>query len=364
MKSSYAIAFLVALLAAGWILSGQLGPSGPPAKAEDEQVVSLAVQPTPPQVQVRKQVAEPLTREITVTGETRASRRVILRAETAGPVVSVPVPRGSRVELGQVIARIALDDRSARLSQAQALLVQRQLEYDAAVKLAEKNFRAATSVAEANALLDAARAAVRIVEVNISKTTISAPFGGILDQRPVEVGDFLEIGAEVGLIVDLDPCLVVAQVSEREIDMLRLGGPGTATLVNGDVVEGRISYISAVADPATRTFRVELEVANPGGRIMEGLTSQLRLPVGVVSAHFMSRALLTLAGDGTVGVKAVDDDGIVRFYPVEIVDDMADGVWLSGPPPRFTLITVGQEFVRPGMRVEPLAERVPAPAGD
>ncbi len=364
MKSSYVIAFLLALVAGGWILSGQLGESGPPAQAEDEQVVSISIEEALPQVQVREQVAEPLVREIVVTGQTEANRRVTVRAETAGPVEDVPVARGSQVELGQVIAQIALDDRSARLAEAKALLVQRRLEYNAALTLAEKNFRAETSVAEAKALLDAAKAAVRIVEINISKTTISAPFSGVLDTRPVEVGDFLEVGAEVGTVVDLDPCLMVAQVSEREVDKLLLGGPGSATLVNGTVVEGRISYIAAVAEPATRTFRVELEVANADGSIMEGLTSQVRLPVGAVSAHFVSRALLTLADDGVVGVKAVDDKGIVRFHPVQIVDDAADGVWLTGPPSRFTLITVGQEFVHPGMRVEPVAETAPAHARD
>lgn len=363
MKSSYIIAFLLALVAGGWILSGQLGEPGPPAQAGDQQVVSIAIQDTLPQVQVREQVAAPLTREITVTGQTEASRRVTVRAETVGLVEDVPVPRGSWVEPGQVIARIALDDRSARLTEAKALLVQRQLEYKAALTLAEKNFRAETSVAEAKALLDAAKAAVKIMEINISKTTISAPFGGVLDTRPVEIGDFLEVGAEIGTIVDLDPCLVVSQVSEREVDKLRVGGPGSATLVNGTVVEGNISYIAAVAEPATRTFRIELEVTNAEGRIMEGLTSQVRLPIGTVDAHFVSRALLTLADDGTVGVKAVDDEGIVQFHAVRIVDDGADGVWLTGPPQKFTLITVGQEFVHPGMRVEPLPTLTPAHAG-
>jgi multidrug efflux system membrane fusion protein len=364
MKSSYVIALLLALVAGGWILSGQLGEPGPPARAGDQQVVIITIEDALPQVQVREQVAELLTREIVVTGQTRASRHVTLRAETAGPVEDVPVSRGSQVEEGQVVARIALDDRGARLAEVMAQQAQRQLEYDATLKLAEKNFRAETSVAEARALLDAARAAVMIMEVNISKTTIEAPFAGVLEERPIEVGDFLEVGDKVGMVVDLDPCLVVAQVSEREVDKLRLGGPGTATLVNGVVIEGHISYISAVAEPATRTFTVELEVANTEGRIMEGLTSQVRLPVGTVNAHFVSRSLLTLADDGMVGVKAVDDKGIVGFHAVRIVDDGADGVWLTGPPQKFTLITVGQEFVHPGMRVEQLPTLTPAHAGN
>ena len=138
------------------------------------------------QVQVREQVVEPLSREITVTGQTRASRRVTVRAETVGAVEDVLVPRGNRVERGQLIIRIALDDRMARLAEAKALLVQRQIEYNAVLTLAEKEFRAETQVAEAKALLHAARAAVKVIEVNISKTSISAPFAGVLEERPVD----------------------------------------------------------------------------------------------------------------------------------------------------------------------------------
>ena len=194
------------------------------------------------------------------------------------------------------------------------------------------------------------------MEIEIEDTVIRAPFEGVLDSRAVEIGDFLEIGDPVATVVDLDPCLIVAQVSERDIGAVELGAPGTAELVTGQTVAGSIRYVSRVSDPVTRTFRVELEVPNPAREIVHGVTAELHLPIAETRAHFVSPAVLTLADDGTIGVKSVDETDTVRFRPVEIVRDTAEGVWLGGLPERFRLIIVGQEFVHDGMQVKPLPE--------
>ena len=203
-------------------------------------------------------------------------------------------------------------------------------------------------------MLDAANAAVLAAKIDIGHTYIRAPFDGVLDKRVVELGDFLDIGDHVATIVDLDPCLVVGQVSERELGKLAVGARGTARLVTGQSVEGTIRYIASVADPETRTFRVELEIPNPERHIPDGVTAELRLPIEKVRAHRVSPAVLTLADDGTVGVKAVDALNVVHFHPVEIIRDTVDGVWLGGLPEKLTLITVGQEYVHDGMRVHPI----------
>src|SRR3546814_11689799 len=93
-----------------------------------------------------------------------------------------------------------------------------------------------------------------------------APVDGIVDRRLVELGDFVERGDTIGRLVDLDPMLIVTQVNERDVQSLTVGAPGKARLIGGLTVEGRIRHISSVADEATRTFRVELEVPNQLGR--------------------------------------------------------------------------------------------------
>lgn len=352
MKLSHIIALVLALGVSGWIVSGQFGESGPPANAGDAQTASATPEKAAPRVQTRVLHAEELISEIVLTGRTEASRAVILRAETPGPVIEVPVKEGAMVKEGEVVARIALDERSAKLAEARALLSQRRIDHEAASMLQKKDFASKTRVAETKALYDAARAAVQAMEVNIDKTTIKAPFDGVLDRRYVEVGNFLDIGIEIVQIVDLDPILVVAEVSEREVGKLSYGARGTAEVITGESVEGVISYISRVADPETRTFRIELEVSNPDSRIVSGVTTSLRLPVSSVRAHKVSPAVLTLAEDGRIGVKSVDEDGKVRFHPVTITADETDQVWLSGLPETVRLIVVGQEYVQHGMKVQ------------
>ena len=154
------------------------------------------------------------------------------------------------------------------------------------------------------------------------------------------------MGDPVASLVDLDPVLVVGQVSERDIGRLQVGGSGVARLMTGEKVEGRIRYIAKVADPVTRTFRVELEVANPDAALRDGITAEVVLPGPSVLAHRVSPAVLSLGDAGDIGVKIVDADQTVRFLPVQIVEQGEDGLWLLGLPDQVTLITVGQDFVR------------------
>jgi multidrug efflux system membrane fusion protein len=74
----------------------------------------------------------------------------------------------------------------------------------------------------------------------------------------------------------------------------------------------------------------------------------------------MSPAALTLDDAGVIGVKTVDEKSLVHFYPVELVADGADGIWVGGLPREITIITVGQEFVLPGQTVIPVPEDAPA----
>ncbi|MBT5895143.1 MAG: efflux RND transporter periplasmic adaptor subunit, partial [Rhodospirillaceae bacterium] len=196
------------------------------------------------------------------------------------------------------------------------------------------------------------------------RTVIRAPFDAIVDERDVELGAYVKDGSPIALLVDEDPYLVVAQVSENDIGRLKRNGKGRATLVTGHEVEGRIYYIAASADEATRTYRVELLVPNPGGKLRHGTTAELKFPTELIQAHFITPAVLTLNDSGAVGVRCVETGGKVAFYPVDIVDSTADGIWIAGLPEQTELIMVGQEFVRQGDRVRVIGgEREdPAPA--
>jgi len=360
MKRSYIIAAGLALAAVAWIGSGQFNAADQP-KAGEKPPADLSAAEVVPTVRVRVQRAEVRTARISLHGQTEAERKVNIKSETHGRIVDLPVEKGQRVEMGALVARIAPDERPARLAEAKSLFEQRRIEYDAARKLAAKGFRAETQLASAKAALDAAEAAVKVAQMALDYTTIVAPFDGLIVERYVELGDFVETGDQIARVIDLDPLLLVAQVSERHAARLPLGALAQGRLIGGQQVEGAISYVSAEADPETRTFRVEVEVPNPEAALADGVSAEVTLPLEQVVAHRISPAVLTLDDDGRIGVKILGPENKVSFVPVQIMDEEPEGVWVAGLPERIVLITVGQEFVTEGQTVSPIDEETLAP---
>jgi multidrug efflux system membrane fusion protein len=358
MLRSTLIALFIAVAAIGWIVSGQFG-----LFANDDHKQIAAVTPAnggngasgqgPELVAVRVQVLNAVTRvqEVIARGRTEAIRRVELRSEIPARVVAVEADKGATVKKGDVLVRLDPADYYARLAEAKALVRQRQIEYDAAKSLQAKGYRAETKLAEAMALLDAAKAQVKHMQVQVSRLTIRAPFDGIVDQRHAEVGDYMKEGNPVASLIDENPFLVIGHVSEREINRISLGDPGYARLVDGRTVAGKVRYLSSTADPATRTFRMELEVPNPDRTLRDGMTAEIRVEVDRVRAHHVTPAVLTLDDDGLVGVRLVGEGNIVSFHAANIVGTDSKGVWLTGLPETARVITVGQEYVRDGDRV-------------
>lgn len=354
LKSSHLIAAGIAVALAGWLASGQIGADRP--AAEPSPAVATATAPPLATVRVRELAAEPVEREIVVNGKTAAARAVTLRAEASGRVDEIGVARGASVAPGDVLVRLDPRERRAMVEEAEATLALREIEYEAAQKLGAKGFQAETKVAEAKANLEAAQAALARARVELDHTEIRAPFAGVLDERPVEIGDFVDIGDPVATVIEQDPFLVTGEVAESEIGRLAVGLPGTARLVTGQVVEGQVRYIAAQSDPATRTFTVELEVPNPNARFAAGVSAELRIGFERVLAHRVPASLLALNDAGVLGVKAVGEDEEVMFYPADVVRARTDAVWLAGLPEQVRVITIGQGFVRAGDQVRAVLE--------
>ena len=272
-------------------------------------------------------------------------------------MAEVLASRGQIIKRGDLVVRLATDDRPARLRQAAALLRQRQTEYKAASSLSKKNLRSKIALTEAEAQLNAAQASLEQIRVDIERTHIRAPFDGVVDQRMVELGDYVKIGEPVATILDLSTIIIAGDVSEHNVAKITPGISGTVVLVDKRELAGQITFVARSSSSSTRTFRVELDVPNPGYEIAEGITAKITLEVGETLSHKLSSAVLTLDDDGVIGVKAVDDDGIVEFLPVTLVADTPDGTWLGGLPRALQVITVGHEFVRVGQKVEAVPEQ-------
>ena len=360
MKTSIIFAGLLAITATGWIISGQIINTKKNGIPEDNaeqkltpgELVSVRIE----RVQTRTQPGA-----VILNGRTEETRKVTLRAETTGPILNVTGQEGSVVEAGAIIARQRVGDRNALLAEASALVKQREIEFGAAQNLAQKGFRSGIKLAEARALLDAARARAKTIRIDLSKTTITAPFRGVLETHYVEKGDFVKIGDNIAKIIDLDPILAVGFISERDIDAIKIGGRGRLKLTNGRTADGTIRFIASVADSATRSFRVELEIPNGNHKIRSGLTGELTFLLKPIRAHVVSPAVITLSDDGRVGVRIVDDNNVVRFVKIKILSDSAEGLWVSGLEDGQRLITVGHEYVKAGQLVQPTQVKAKLP---
>ena len=359
-RRSPLIALALAVALAGWLLSGRYTEA--PETAPTPEAGTPAEQRPPMSVQIREIEARPVTREIVISGRTEPARSVTLRAEAEGRVVAVDAARGQPVAAGDAIARLDARDREARLAEAEATVRQRQLEYEGARKLGSRGLQSETQIAQALAALEAAQARLKQIRVELDHTTIRAPFAGILNERPVEIGDYVGVGDPVGELLELDPLVVTGYVSQQDAARFGIGREATAQLLTGGSIRGRIRYLATDADPATRTFRVEMEAPNPGTTVSAGMTAEIRIPTATVQAHHLSPALLALDDAGRLGVKTVTGDGRVAFNPVTIVQATPAGVWLTGLPERARVITVGQGFVQEGQPVRAVPEQAVAGA--
>src|SRR5690606_25732306 len=214
-------------------------------------------------VRVRQQQAENIDRIIKVYGRTEPARTVTLKAETGGRVARTNAARGAWVKRGATLFTLDVRDRQAQLERARAEAEAARLTYEAELKLQHESFASATRLAQAKAAHDAARAELKRIEVDLASTRVLAPFDGALQERLVEEGDYVAIGDPVATFVEVDTLLITGSISETERAHLALGNAANAKLVTGQQVTGTVSYIAPVADEATRTFDIEITVANP-----------------------------------------------------------------------------------------------------
>ena len=328
-----------------WLASGQFSVEGDDSIAEDTATEITAAKNA---VRVRTQSAEEVMRMIVVNGKTAPARIVRLAAETDGRIVHVGADRGASLERGDVIVRLDERDRAARLSQAEATVKQREVEYEARERLKSESYVSEAQLQESVAQLEMARAELTRAKLDLEYMTIRAPFAGALQARAVEVGDFVKRGDPIATYVDNRTIIVNADLSEFDARFVNVGDIAEAALATGETVRGRIRYVAPVADEGTRTFGVELEVDNKDRALRAGGTAELRIPAESVLAHRVSPSLLTLDDAGNVGVKIVNDAGKVEFIVADIALSTNEGVWLAGLPETATIITVGQGYVASG----------------
>ena len=356
MRKTYITASVVAIAIVLWIGSGFLRDESP-ALPQSVALKNLALQAQNEDrpltsVRVSTSYASDQDRSIRVRGQTQPERSVEVQAQISGLVQARPANRGDRVRTGDLLCEITVEDRNANLKEAAAVLSQAELEYQGVMKLVDKGLQSDAGIAAAEARVAAAQAVVQRRLLEKSKLKIKAPFSGVIEEVHMEIGQFVTPGSVCATLVDLDPMLLVGEVSEHQIAGLKPKLPVTARLSDGRSILGEVRYVSQLANRGTRTYSLEAELPNIDGSIKGGLTAAIDIVTGSNKAHRISAALLVLDDEGNTGVRTVSEAGVVVFYQVDLISESSDGVWVAGLPEVVDLIVVGQQTVVAGERVE------------
>ena len=356
MRSTYMTSAIIAVAVLLWLSSGLLReprPELPQTIIERNNMVSSQQSDrAPTRVRARVIHAKDTNRTITIRGQTQNKRTVVTRAQVPGTLMSRPVERGDIVQKGDLLCRLSEDDRPALLAEARDTVAQAEIEYEGSQRLSREGLQSETAIAQAKTRLTSAKARLMQTRLNSQRTRISAPFDGVVEDIHVNEGDYITPGRSCATVVDLDPMLVTGRVPEKLVDRFKPGGPATARLSTGVEVTGAITFVGRLSDPATRTYAFEVQIDNPDNRIPSGVTATIEVPTGRVTAQQVPPSVLALNDDGQLGVRAVDDDGVVEFHIIDVVNEDDYGVWVTGLPEVATVITVGQELVVHGEVVD------------
>jgi multidrug efflux system membrane fusion protein len=348
-----AVAVLVAT--AAWVATGEFSSVGSAAdEAPPPPAETAAAGPAVHTVSVINPPEVEHARAIRVPGRTAADQRSVLAARTTGIIEELPVEKGQEVRKGDLIMRLEAEGKEAAVESARQTLEQRRAELEAAQRLAKGGNLAKLQLDQARTALAQAQSQLEAAEAELDRTIVRAPFNGVVDSVAVEVGSSVMQGEEIATVLNLKPILAVGQVSEHDLSHVSKGNAAEVHLVDGRVVEGKVRYVSRDAAEGTRTFRFEVAVPNPDAKIPAGMTAEITIRADPVQSVLVPRSVITLGENGELGVNAVDASEKVVFYPIDLVDDTPDGLYLAGIPADARIIVAGQDLVKAGDVVNPV----------
>jgi RND family efflux transporter MFP subunit len=319
-------------------------------------------------VQVRVQPAREasLERTVTVTGTLAAEDQVAMGFKVAGRIETIAVDLGSRVTPGQTIARLAPVDFQLRVQQAEAALQQARARLgldpkgtsdqvdpektavvrqaravldeaslnhgrvktfvdrgissraeldsaDAALKVADGRYEdAIEEVRNRQALLIQRKTELDQARQEMVDAVLLAPFAGIIRERTVSPGQYVNAGAPIATLVKMHPLRLQADVPEREASNVKVGQQ-VKVRVEGDstVYAGRVVRVSPAIDEQSRSLRIEAEVGNEsaairpgsfatGDIVVAGATPAILVPTSAIVSFAGVEKVLTVNGEKVV----------------------------------------------------------------
>ena len=294
----------------------------------------------------------------TASGIVQANTTVDVAFQVAGKVVTVGPDEGQAVRAGQPIASV--DPTEYRLAVEQAAA---QAERTAHDRDRNQPLLASGAIAPADMehLESGARqsaAAADLAKKRLADTRLDAPISGIVARRAVEVGATVAAGQSVYTIVALDPVRVRVGVPEADVGHVTEGAAATVRIPALDTsFAGRVSLIGVAADPATRTYTVEISVPNPARKLRAGMVAEATIETREKTSAMMVPAPAVLHDGGVGGttiVYVLDPDG-THVHARRVATGTARGDSLeitSGVAAGDKIVVAGQQRLRDGARVQ------------
>ncbi len=315
-------------------------------------------------VEVRSVQPERFVEEIHLTATVTASQDVQVAAEESGVVREIFVDKGAHVRAGDPLLKIDDQILRAQVDQARAQADLAGQTWERRKRLWEEDsVGSEMSYLEAKFAAEQTAAALKSLAARLERTTVRAPFDGVLDERRVELGTMVSPGQVVGRVVALDPVKVRAGVPERYAADVR---PGAVASVTFDVLGDRaftapIHYVGATVNPQNRTFPIEASLRNPDGLIKPEMVANVAVVRRVLdSALVVPQDALVRVENGYVAFVADRDANgpVARARQLTLGPSERNLVVVAGGiAPGDRIIVVGQKSVADGDRINVVGTR-------
>lgn len=322
---------------------GQKGPSQPP--------VPVAVQ-----VAGRGQIASYYTATATLEAEKEAQ----ILARTNGVVQTLFCEEGDHVMEGQKLLQIEDSEYRLRVQQEAANVAGLRDRHDRMKDMLSQDLVSPEEYAVLKNQLAAAEAAEELARLNLSYTTVTAPFTGNIVERVVDVGQNVSAGTALFRISDFEPLLAVVHVPSKEFKKLRQDQPVELKLdSNDDMMQGHIKLISPVIDPASGTIKITIEIASYPAGTRPGDFAEVSIVTETRSDRTLVPKIAVFADQGEqVVYVAADSTAERRIVEVGFEDDKNAEI-LSGINEGERIVVKGQRSLKHGAPIKILEGNTP-----
>ena len=255
-------------------------------------------------------LAKEINRTVNISSTSEAFRKIEIQSEITSKIEKVLKTKGSLVKDNEVIVKLE--------------------EYDSYEKLFNNGL---------------------ISRNEFNKIALLTPFEGILlDGHKIE-GELITPGSVVYEIIDLSKIKIIGYVNENEINGITTDNTVEVKILNKNV-RGVIDYISPIADYNTKTFEIIVIFDNSDLQVRDGISAELIIYKDKIKVHKISPSVLSLGENGDIGIKVLNKDNEVIFKEIEIIEDTSDYMLISGLDDQENIITIGQQYVSSGDKVE------------